>query len=159
VESNHILEKVESLIPLGIIREISNLRRPWPRDNRHKSNTSNNGALNPINQSATATTAEGRQHPPIHHQQSGDDPTTKDTNPKRRIPHLSPFTNPSDLIPKLRLASGQIQGSGHSAGDCADTSGVRQSDKRKVKPNTSSGSEFDGSRDSPGEPLPQSQYR
>lgn len=49
MESNHILEKVESLISLRSVREISNLRRPRPRDNRHKSNTGNDGTLNPIN--------------------------------------------------------------------------------------------------------------
>lgn len=66
VETNYVLEKVESLISLRSVREISNLRRPRPRDNRHKSNTSNDGTLNPISQSAAATTTEGRQHPPIH---------------------------------------------------------------------------------------------
>lgn len=135
MESDYIFEEIKSLVALGSIWEVGNLRRPWPRDDRYQRNTDDDSTLNAREHSTTAIlrpkTLFQRTNLPIHHQECRHDTTTEYSNPQRRIPHFMTLADAGDLVLELSLAPRQVQWCGDGTRDGAYTSRVCQPDKRQ----------------------------
>lgn len=140
VESNNLLEEVESGVASLGVREVGDACWTGPRDDGNEENADDDGTLDAV-----------------QHKHDGQDTTTEDTDPHSWAPHL--YTSWTDTINLVSSnATGEFKRGRLSTGDETDTSGVGETNDREVESNTDTGSELDTSRNSSCKPLPNTEH-
>lgn len=139
VESNNLLEEVETGVSKLGLGEVGDGSWARPGDDGYEEDTSNDSALDTV-----------------HHEDGGEDTTTEDTDPESGVLHLVAGTN-SELVLELIQTTSKLNWGSRCTGNNSDTSRIRITDEGEVKTNTSTGSELDGCGDGTGEPLTESE--
>jgi len=140
VESNDLLEEVESGVASLGVREVGDACWARPRDDGNKENADDDGTLDTV-----------------QHKHDGQDTATEDTDPHGWAPHLD--TSWADAINLVcGNATGEFERGRLSAGDETDTSGVGETNNSQVQSDTDTGRKLDTSRNSSCKPLSDTQH-
>jgi hypothetical protein len=132
VESDDLFEEVEVRVTDSVMSEVADRGRARPGDNGYQQNAEDDGTLDAV-----------------HHQKNRNEPTTENTDPHGRIPHLGASWADTGFVHQGLDTSAEFQRGSLGACNSANTSRISKSNKSEVKTDSDTGSKFDASWNSP----------